>query len=189
MDDALKSAVTEASGRPQVLAAVDGVYAALAEEVARRRPVCDASGRCCRFEEYGHRLYVTTAELAAFVNGMSQLSVVSGPLLDESRRPLPVLTTDHGQLTTDNTGCPFQAGRLCGAHAIRPFGCRIFYCDPAAEDWQAEAYERFHAELKAIHDRFEIPYFYVEWRRALAALGIGGGAREALPLSPAPDSL
>jgi hypothetical protein len=58
---------------------------------------------------------------------------------------------------------------LCGVHAIRPFGCRIFFCDPTAGDWQQQQYELFHAELKKLHERFDVPYFYVEWRFALNA--------------------
>ena len=166
--------MTDATRRPEVLAAVGAVYAALAGEIAQRRPVCDASGRCCRFEEYGHRLYVTTAELSAFMRGVGQLSVVSGPLSGGPRRPLPVLTTDDGPRATDQSGCPFQVGKLCGVHAVRPFGCRIFFCDPSAQHWQNDAYERFHAEIKDIHGRFGIPYYYVEWRRALAALRLTG---------------
>jgi hypothetical protein len=31
-------------------------------------------------------------------------------------------------------------------------------------------YERFHAELKRLHDATDVPYLYVEWRRALRAV-------------------
>jgi Fe-S-cluster containining protein len=157
--------VYAAAERADVREAVRDVYARLGQQIEQRRPLCVASGRCCRFEEYGHRLYVTTMELAAFVHELA-------------RRPMEV---------ADNPGgCPFQAGKLCGVHAIRPFGCRIFFCDPTAQDWQQEQYEQFHAELKALHTRLEVSYLYVEWRAALAALrltpsplkGEGGGEGE-----------
>ena len=64
----LKTAVFAAGARPEVCAAVAEIYTELDREVARRRPLCVVSGRCCRFEEYGHRLFVTTLELAAFIH-------------------------------------------------------------------------------------------------------------------------
>jgi Fe-S-cluster containining protein len=116
------------------------------------------SGRCCRFEEYGHRLFVTTAELAAFTRGLGE----RGPAAPNSGR-------------WDGTGCPFQSNKMCGVHAIRPFGCRMFFCDATSTEWQNETYEVFHARLKRLHEDLGVPYFYVEWRQALRALGLSGG--------------
>jgi hypothetical protein len=61
---------------------------------------------------------------------------------------------------------------MCGVHTIRPFGCRIFFCDPTAAQWQEEKYEQFHGEIKELHERFGIKYFYVEWRQGLGILQI-----------------
>src|SRR5688572_232070 len=66
MDQALRQAVEEAARSADVRGAVEAIYAELEVDIDRRRPRCDASGRCCRFEEFGHRLYVTTVELATF---------------------------------------------------------------------------------------------------------------------------
>jgi Fe-S-cluster containining protein len=144
----LATAVRSAT-RPDVRDAVDNVYRALQDAIDLRQPICTASGRCCHFEEYGHRLFVTTMELATFIS-----------------------QTDR-ELTPadwDKTGCPFQLRGLCDVHAIRPFGCRIFFCDETSTQWQSEQYERLHRELKRLHDELDVPYFYVEWREALAAL-------------------
>ena len=54
------------------------VYEELDREVARRGPVCQLSGRCCRFEEYGHTLFVSTAEV--------QLPARRGPATTRSAR-------------------------------------------------------------------------------------------------------
>ena len=43
--------------------ALQGAYAELDAEVVRLAPVCQISGRCCRFEEYGHTLFVSAPEL------------------------------------------------------------------------------------------------------------------------------
>jgi Fe-S-cluster containining protein len=151
--DELQSAVKSAAGRPEIRQLVRDLYARLQERIDQRKPICVASGRCCRFEEYGHRLYVTTIELAAFVGELQAIAA-------------PTTTPQPG-------GCPFQIGKLCGVHAIRPFGCRVFFCDPTAEVWQTEQYEQFHTELKRLHEELAVPYFYVEWRQALAALSLG----------------
>ena len=150
----LRDAVVQAADRSEVREAVLRVYAALQLEIDSRRPRCDASGRCCRFEEFGHRLYVTTAELATFLHDLPPEAVAPA-----EQNP---------------SGCRFQVGGLCSVHTIRPFGCRIFFCDPTAGEWQQVQYERFHGDLKRIHDELGVPYFYVEWRAGLAEIALGG---------------
>jgi Fe-S-cluster containining protein len=156
--DALRQSIRAAAERPEVRAAVNDLYARVQQKVDARRPVCAVSGRCCRFEEYGHRLYVTTLELAAFVHEF-----------DQARSQGRVPPADGW----DGTGCPFQVSKLCGVHPFRPFGCRMFFCDATSTGWQNEAYERFHAELKHLHETMGVPYAYVEWRQALRAIGLG----------------
>jgi Fe-S-cluster containining protein len=148
----LTQAIVEAAARDEVVEAIGAIYGAVNQEIDARRPVCVMSGRCCRFEEYGHRLYVTTMELAAFLR--------SG-LLGER---LGLNSTWDGQ------GCPFQINRLCSVHSFRPFGCRVFFCDPAATQWQQDLYEQYHAQLKRLHESLNVPYFYLEWRQGLEAL-------------------
>lgn len=160
-EEELRSAVDHAA-RPDVTAAVRDLYDELAAEIEARRPRCDASGRCCRFDSYGHRLYVTSLELGAFVHQLK--AIADHPAVPAG---LPILQAD---------ACVFQINGLCGVHAIRPFGCRVFFCDPTSEAWQFDAYERFHARLKAMHETFSVPYFYVEWRSALRIIGVGGAA-------------
>ena len=157
MDESLARAVNEAAARAEVREAVGGLYAEVQRQVDARRPLCTISGRCCRFEEYGHRLFVTTAELAAFVHGLRA----------SQGRPVGAAAPRW-----DGAGCPFQWGKMCGVHAIRPFGCRMFFCDATSTEWQNEAYEHFHARLKRLHEEMGVPYFYVEWRQALRALDL-----------------
>ena len=165
MDNSIRNAVEQAARRPKVRAAVGEVYAQLQREIDLRQPVCSSSGRCCRFEEFGHRLYVTTLELAAFA-------------ADRQTPP---------NQNWDGTGCPFQAGGLCSVHSIRPFGCRVFFCDPTASAWQNEQYERFHARIKRLHDDLDVPYHYVEWRQALILCHLAPAPATATP-PPGPES-
>lgn len=150
MEIELRKIVLEASKRPDVREAVDRVYREVQQQIDARRPVCVVSGRCCRFEEYGHRLYVTTLELARFVN-------------DLEVKP---------DADWNGAGCPFQRVKLCTVHSIRPFGCRVYFCDATSTDWQHGAYERFHADLKRLHEQLGVPYTYIEWREALDLLGV-----------------
>lgn len=154
MDETLEAAVRVASARPEVEAAIQALYVEVQSAIDARRPACAISGRCCRFEEFGHRLYVTTLELASFVRQLTE-----GPS-----------TADW-----DGTGCPFQRAKLCSVHAIRPFGCRMFFCDATSTEWQNDAYERFHARIQQLHAELGVPYYYVEWRAALRALGLAAG--------------
>lgn len=151
--DILRAAVHSASQRCEVRHAVARLYHDLQVEIEKRRPLCVASGRCCKFEQFGHRLFVTTLELAKLSHDLEQ-GVWPDELAD-------------AQKNWKGPGCPFQIGTLCGVHLIRPFGCRIFFCDETARDWQEQQYALFHERLKSLHSGLKVPYFYVEWRMAL----------------------
>jgi Fe-S-cluster containining protein len=150
----LSAAVAAAADRSDVSAAIAGVYTRIEAAVATRRPLCVISGRCCRFDEFGHRLYVTTMELAVFV------------------KELRAASASAAAAEANAGGCPFQRNRLCGVHGIRPMGCRLFFCDETSTQWQRKQYEQMHAQLKRLHESLAVPYFYVEWRSALTALGL-----------------
>lgn len=101
----------------------------LEEKISEAGPVCELSGRCCRFEEYGHRLYLTRTEADL---------LFSEGLPDDSR--------------IEPGSCPFQKGNICTAREKRPFGCRVYFCDPRyvgkAEPWT----EDFLARFKTAHE-------------------------------------
>ena len=167
VDDDFAELVRAAGRRPEVSDAVHALYDELDAEIAAARPVCIASGRCCHFEEYGHRLYVTTIELATF-------------WADETNAPArsPRASTLNSRLSTLSGGpaaggCAFQIGKLCSVHTRRPMGCRIFHCDANWSVSQPDRYERFHARLKALHADLDVPYHYMEWRHALVIAGLG----------------
>src|SRR5881628_3721914 len=46
----------------QLRQAVLSLYAEVDREVAAAGPVCVASGKCCRFKEYGHTLFLSSLE-------------------------------------------------------------------------------------------------------------------------------
>jgi Fe-S-cluster containining protein len=143
----------------QISGELELVYEAIARAVDVRRPVCEQSGRCCRFEEWGHRLYVTGLEAAYLLARLEQ----------------PLTPADIAR-ARDAGGCPFQKALLCSVHTIRPLGCRVYYCDETAQEWQKDLSERMLREVRAIHDRHGLPYRYGEWRGMLEML-VGGAGR------------
>lgn len=154
-----RSAVRAAAGRSDLSAAIAAIYADFAAELERRKPICQSSGRCCKFAEFGHRLFITTAEMAVFSAELAQMTRPT--LASKGPRLSIVQPTDR---------CAYQLNNLCTVHTIRPFGCRVFFCDETATDWQREQYEQFHARIRTLHEQLQIPYFYVEWTRALSAV-------------------
>jgi Fe-S-cluster containining protein len=151
----LAAALDCAQQTPALAAEIDRIYADFEAERATQSPRCDQSGKCCRFEAYGHRLFVTTIELAVF----HERAKPTAPVVD-----------------WDGTGCPYQRGGLCSVHMARPFGCRVYFCDPTADAWQQAQYERFHAAIRELHVRYDVPYWYVEWREGLSVVGVSPSA-------------
>ena len=152
-DPELVESWTQAIDRAPIRAVLDAVYDYAAESIAQRGPVCNQSGRCCKFEEHGHRLYVTGLETAYTV---SQLTGEH-----------PDLTPETLQAALDAGGCPFQLGNLCAVHTLRPLGCRLYFCDPVAQGWQEGMSEKLLEQIRRLHETHEIPYRYGEWRAML----------------------
>lgn len=156
----------------EALDALQHLYAQLDADIAARKPICNTSGRCCNFEVWGHRLYVSTLELAFFrhvitlrqTNALaSRANVQYPPAKAAVTFPLP-LHQENGILSP---GCPWQIANLCTAREARPLGCRIYFCDSTAQSWQQERYEHYHQKIIALHGQFHLPYHYLEWRSAL----------------------
>jgi len=146
-----------AARNPQIEQALRELHLEIAESTRAARPLCIASGHCCRFDAFGHSLYLTGLE-AAWV--LEQLHAQLGRSLAQQ----------EVQRAIEQGRCPFLQDGLCTVHPIRPFGCRTFFCDPQARRWQEDLHERCHSVLRALHDRLAIPYRYAEWRSLLAQL-------------------
>ncbi len=151
-------AIRRAARREDVRKAMEAFYAELDAAIAAYQPVCRRRGACCRFDEYGHNLFVTTLEAAYFLAFVTPPP--SGTLLGASAEGVA------------RSGCPCQVEGRCGARDVRPMGCRIFFCDPQSQYWQGPLTEDSLRVLRALHERFAVPYRYVEWRNLLASLGL-----------------
>jgi hypothetical protein len=119
--------------------------------------VCVLSGRCCRFREYDHTLFLSGVEAAYLL----------------AHAPKPPRPLDDGAT------CPWQdgAGR-CSAREARPLGCRIYFCDPDFGEAMPELSEAFLRRLRALVAAAGLPWDYAplhahlhrqEWRFARSA--------------------
>jgi hypothetical protein len=128
------------------------LYVAVDAEVQAAGPVCQASGRCCRFAEYGHTLFLSNLE--------ADVLLADAPSYDPA-----TVTPDF---------CPFQVGKLCTAREPRPLGCRVYFCDPAYQTRMTEITEDALRKLKQLADEAG-----VDWRYAPLHVFLREGTAEA----------
>jgi len=117
--------------------ALSELYARVDEVLAEARPRCEMSGRCCDFPTSDHQLWATDLESAHALE-------CAGGVVPDAPSGL----------------CPWHVEGTCRLRDGRPLGCRLYFCDPSWADSMAAVYERFHAELKALHTGADIPYSY-----------------------------
>lgn len=113
------------------------IYRDADQDVAAAGPVCVASGRCCRFKEYGHRLYLSSLEAA--------LLLADAPPYERPASP---------------DTCPFQKDNLCNARDPRPLGCRVFFCDPAYQEAGNAITEKYLRRLKDLAHEVGAEWLY-----------------------------
>jgi hypothetical protein len=119
--------------------AIRALYAELDRAVAALGPICELSGRCCRFAEYGHTLFVSAPEVALLL----------------ADAPAPVRALDGGE------SCPWQDSHgRCSAREARPLGCRVYFCDPAYQPHAPVLSEQFIGRLKRLTEKFELSWDY-----------------------------
>lgn len=113
------------------------LYHEVDQAVAAAGPVCVASGRCCRFKEHGHTLFLSNLEAAVLLAGAPAYT--------------PPVSSDY---------CPFQQGTLCTAREPRPLGCRIYYCDPAYQETGNRLSEESLHRLKQLAEAHGMAWRY-----------------------------
>ena len=134
----LAAAVAGCRSSPDMMAELHRIYARADGDIAGIGASCMGGGSCCKFDIYGHRLYLTPAELAM---------LIAIPPPDPAR-------AHHGR-------CPYQVGPRCMAYSHRPLGCRIFSCR-AKEQKLEHLYEKYHRRIKTLHETHSLPYAYAE---------------------------
>ncbi len=107
---------------------LQNLYKRLHDKIESHHPVCQISGKCCRFQEYGHTLFLSQIEADLLVSeGLPPDSII------------------------DDASCPFQVGNICTAREKRPLGCRVYFCDPSYTGVAEQLTEEFLDELKDLH--------------------------------------
>jgi len=123
---------------PRCLDEVEQVYARLAAELAETGLTCRACGRCCDLVGNRYRLYLSTLEL--------------GLILD--RLGIDRLPPQQGGR------CGFQApDGHCTIHAVRPLGCRTFFCEAEGEHLN-HLYEKYLKQLKRLAEKWGCDWNY-----------------------------
>ncbi len=151
-----------AAARPEIDQELRAFYADLDRAVAGGDAVCQASGQCCKFEQFGHRLYVTALEVAWFLKQVAAAPPGPPDAPEGGGYRLPQFAETCG-------ACPYQISGRCSTHLIRPLGCRVFFCQAGTEAWQHQLYEQFTAQLRELHERHAIEYCYLDWIAGLSA--------------------
>lgn len=123
---------------PELQRLILNLYREVDAEVAAAGPVCVASGRCCRFKEYGHVLYLSNLEADVLLSAA------------------PPYETPVAEAF-----CPFQKDNLCTAREPRPLGCRVYFCDPNYQETCRAITEKYLHRLKELALEHG-----VEWRYA-----------------------
>jgi Fe-S-cluster containining protein len=131
---------------PALRESIRALYDDLAREIARAGPVCDLSGRCCRFADYDHTLFLSGIE--------AEILVADAP---PACRPLDAGAT-----------CPWQDDRgHCTAREARPLGCRVYYCDPTYQEIGQGLSETYLSRLKELANAHGRPWAYAPLHRHL----------------------
>jgi len=106
---------------------------------------CHACGKCCNFESYDHRLYITPPELQylAFHIGAENIRKMN------------------------NGVCPYNEKGKCTVYEYRFASCRIFCCTGDRE-FQSQLTESTLVQLKHLCEDLAVPYKYMELSTALS---------------------
>jgi hypothetical protein len=137
--DDLPACLAACRQAPGALEALGQLYARAEAELAAAAPACKGCGTCCDFDRHGHRLFVTTLELAGLA------------------RQVPP--------TPENLAagrCPYQAGPRCLARELRPLGCRSYFCNEAGANRRQAIHEAVHQALVDLHRQCRLEYRYVD---------------------------
>jgi len=113
------------------------LYREVDQNVAAAGPVCVASGRCCRFKEHGHVLYLSNLEADVLLGHAPSYETPVSPDF-----------------------CPFQKENLCTAREPRPLGCRVYYCDPNYQETGNRITEEYLHRLKELAREHGVDWHY-----------------------------
>jgi Fe-S-cluster containining protein len=152
----------------QIIARVSEIYNWINEQQIANKEIagcCAVCGKCCDFEQYDHRLYVTTPEIIYFAEklGIANIKQMACHGAGNIRANLDI--NESGRRRTGGRCC-YQVEGKCSVHDYRFSGCRIFCCKGKAT-FQNELTEAVIKKFKTLCQELNIPYRYVELPAAL----------------------
>ena len=130
--------------KKQIADKVTEIYKSIDMQIAEDKPRCRECGRCCDFDSFDHRLFVTSPEIIYFRLNMK-----------ENLKPAL------------NGKCPYNVEGKCSVYHHRFAGCRVFFCE-GDKDSQNELTESAIKGFKSICEDFNIPYRYMDLGTALS---------------------
>ncbi len=139
--------VAECETNSQLLKRVAEIYNWLDSQIRESvhlAGICDACGKCCDFESFDYRLFVTTPELM----------YLAANLGTENVKPM---TTSR---------CPYNVRDKCSVYEYRFSGCRIFFCK-GDSDFQNKLSESVLKKFKSLCTDLQISYRYTDLATAL----------------------
>jgi Fe-S-cluster containining protein len=131
----------------QLIKDIAEVYNWLNSQIEGHRDLagrCCACGKCCDFDGFGHKLFITPPELI----------FLRANLHSETLKPMKA-----GR-------CPYNIKGRCSVYEHRFSACRIFSCKGDL-DFQNELSEKALKKFKAICEQFQIPYRYTDLATAV----------------------
>lgn len=142
----------------EIIREVESIYGLIDRQRAKTGAKCAACGKCCDFHNYGHKLFVTSVELAYLKVRLGQ----------ENMRQMR------------NGACGFNEHGRCSIYPNRFAGCRIYSCksDPAAQNELTEAVLR---KIKKLCRQTGAAYHYSELSVALREACAPAGRCESTP--------
>lgn len=121
---------------------IESLYTWIDQQV-KSTGTCTACGDCCDFENFGHKLFITSVEMKYFTEKMH-----------------------HNLSPMTNGVCPYRVNGKCSVYDYRFAGCRIFACQ-RSEDLQSSTMEHALKELKQLSEALSIPYTYTDLKSVL----------------------
>ena len=121
---------------------VKQIYDWLDSNIKSSKNQCTACGKCCNFESFGHKLFVTTPELLYFHKNVKNFKSMPGQ------------------------SCPYLKSGKCSVRDFRFAGCRIFFCKTDS-DLQNKLSEQVMEKFKKLCEKFDFPYRYVDLATAM----------------------
>ena len=106
---------------------------------------CQICGRCCDFESFDHRLFVTPPELMYLAANIGIENFKSMP----------------------GSRCQYNIDGKCSIYEYRFAGCRIFCCK-SSPDFQSKLSESALRKFKNLCEQFQVPYRYIDLPTALS---------------------